>query len=231
MYQTVVNQLFKILNFQFQLPTFLIMILSKLTCLFTSLKIAACLLLLTSASIAFAQSPPAKSTDVSNAGTHYFSDPALSPDGSEIAFVSGGDIWTVPSSGGEARLFVSHPDYESRPVYSPDGRYLAFTSTHSGNGDIYVLTIVSGLLKRLTYDDGLDEISAWSPDSKYIYFSSSSREISSMKDVYRVRLDGGTPMAVSNNRYINEFFAAPSPDGKTLALTACGIASAQWPYA
>ena len=39
----------------------------------------------------------------------YFSDPCPSPDGSEIAFVSGGDIWTVPSKGGEARLLVSHP--------------------------------------------------------------------------------------------------------------------------
>ena len=30
--------------------------------------------------------------------------PAPSPDGSEIAFVSGGDIWTVPADGGEARI-------------------------------------------------------------------------------------------------------------------------------
>ncbi len=204
------------------------MILTKPTLPFPFFKITACLLLLASASFVFAQSPPAKNTDVPNAGTPYFSDPALSPDGSEIAFVSGGDIWTVPANGGEARLLVSHPDYESRPVYSPDGRYLAFTSKRSGNGDIYVLNMESGLLKRLTYDDGLDEISAWSPDGKYIYFSSSSRDISSMRDVYRVRLDGGTPMAVSQNRYINEFFATPSPDGKTLAITARGIASAQW---
>jgi Tol biopolymer transport system component len=35
-------------------------------------------------------------------------EPNISPDGSEIAFVSGGDIWTVASAGGEARLLVSH---------------------------------------------------------------------------------------------------------------------------
>ncbi|HZI01901.1 MAG TPA: hypothetical protein VEX63_12185, partial [Flavisolibacter sp.] len=59
----------------------------------------------------------------------YYSDPALSPNSQELAFVSGGDIWTAPSGGGEARLLVSHPAAESRPLYSPDGKYLAFAST------------------------------------------------------------------------------------------------------
>src|SRR5437763_6167819 len=68
-----------------------------------------------------------------------FAEPAISPDGEEIAFVSGGDIWTVPARGGEARLLVSQPANESRPVYAPDGRSLAFVSTRPGNGDIYLL--------------------------------------------------------------------------------------------
>src|SRR4051795_2441642 len=65
--------------------------------------------------------------------------PALSPDGSEIAFVSSGDIWTIPATGGEARLLVAHGANESRPLYSPDGKRLAFVSDRSGNGDLYVL--------------------------------------------------------------------------------------------
>src|SRR5687768_2921771 len=65
----------------------------------------------------------------------YFTEPSVSPDRTEIAFVSGGDIWTVPAGGGEARLLVSHPATESRPIYSPDGRRLAFISTRTGNGD------------------------------------------------------------------------------------------------
>src|SRR5260370_41386749 len=76
-------------------------------------------------------------------------EPAISPDHSEIAFVSGGDIWTVPSGGGEARLLVSHPATESRPIYSPDGTRLAFVSTRTGGGDIYVLNLRSGDLKRM----------------------------------------------------------------------------------
>ena len=112
-----------------------------------------------------------------------FAEPGLSPDRSEIAFVSGGDIWTVPVSGGEARLLVSHPANESRPMYSPDGRKLAFISNRTGNNDIFVLTLHSGDINRLTFDDGNDVLDAWSRDGKWLYFSSSSRDVSGMNDV------------------------------------------------
>src|SRR3982750_2847370 len=88
----------------------------------------------------------------------YFTEPALSPDRKEIAFVSGGDIWTVPATGGVASLLVSHPANEARPLYSPDGRQLAFISTRTGKGDIYLLTLATGDLNRLTFDDGLDQL-------------------------------------------------------------------------
>ncbi|GAB4005738.1 S41 family peptidase [Spirosoma migulaei] len=157
-----------------------------------------------------------------------YAEPSLSPDGSELAFVSGGDIWTVPTGGGEARLLVSHPDNESRPLYSPDGKYVAFSSSRTGNGDIYLLTLETGTIKRLTYDDGNEVLNAWSRDSKLVYFQSTSRDISGMNDIYRVSITGGTPMPVTADRYANEFYSAPSPDSKTLAFSARGIASNQW---
>lgn len=158
----------------------------------------------------------------------YFTEPSLSPDRKEIAFVSGGDIWTVPATGGVAALLVSHAANEARPLYSPDGRQLAFISNRTGNGDIYLLTLATGELKRLTFDDGLDQLDGWSRDGRWIYFSSGSRDVGGLNDLYRVSVNGGTPMLVSADRYTNEFFSAPSPDGKTLAFTARGIASGQW---
>jgi tricorn protease len=158
----------------------------------------------------------------------YFTEPALSPDRKEIAFVSGGDIWTVPSTGGAASLLVSHSANEARPLYSPDGRQLAFISSRTGNGDIYLLTLASGELKRLTFDDSLDQLDGWSRDARWIYFSSSSKDVGALNDIFRVSVTGGTPMQVSADRYTNEFFSAPSPDGHTLAFSARGIASGQW---
>ena len=157
-----------------------------------------------------------------------FAEPGISPDHTEIAFASGGDIWTVPSTGGVARLLVSHPAHESRPLYSPDGKRLAFISTRTGGGDIYVLTFATGDLSRLTFDDGLDQLDSWSPDGKWVYFSSSSREISGMNDVFRVSANGGTPMPVSADRYTNEYWASPAPNGSAVAVTARGTTSGQW---
>ncbi len=90
----------------------------------------------------------------------YVTEPAMSPDRKEIVFVSGGDIWTVPASGGAASLLVSHPATESRPAFSPDGKRLAFVSNRTGNGDIYVLDFESNDLRRITFDDALDSLDA-----------------------------------------------------------------------
>jgi Tol biopolymer transport system component len=157
-----------------------------------------------------------------------FSEPAISPDRSEIAVVSSGDIWTAPAAGGDARLLVAHEGTESRPRYSPDGKKLAFISDRTGGGDIYILDLGSGRLQQLTFDDGLDRLDGWSADGEWIYFSSTSRDIAGMNDLFRVRAAGGTPMAVSADKYTGEFFAAPSPDGQRIAFSARGNGAAQW---
>lgn len=184
-------------------------------------------LVLAAASATAAAAPHALAAQ-SGAASPALAEPSLSPDGREIAFVSGGDIWTVPSAGGEARLLVAHPANESRPLYSPDGKNIAFVSTRTGNGDVYILELPSGVLRRITFDDAADALSAWSRDGRWLYFHSSAQDIAGMQDVYRVPAAGGTPMPVASDRYATEFFAAPSPDGATLAISARGNASGQW---
>ena len=168
------------------------------------------------------------STCVLAAGIPYLTQPALCPTRPEIAFVSGGDIWVAPAKGGEAHLLVSHPADESRPLYSPDGTRLAFVSTRTGGGDIYVLTLASGELKRLTFDDGMEQLDAWSRDGRWIYFSTGSHDVGRKNDLYRVSAEGGTPLPVSADRFTNEFQAAPAPDGTTVAFAARGVGDQQW---
>ena len=192
------------------------------------MKIRIALLLLAAAAVSSLRVAGQAPVAPADAARPSFAEPAVSPDGREIAFVSGGDVWTVAAAGGEARLLVSGPSTESRPVFAPDGRSLAFVSTRTGAGDIYRLDFASGELRRLTFDDGPEALDAWSADGKWIYFSSSTGDIAGMNDVYRVAAEGGTPMPVTADRYVSEYFAAPSPDGRAVAFTARGISSSQW---
>src|SRR5579862_2454155 len=87
--------------------------------------------------------------------------PSLSPDARTIAFVSGGNVWTVPAGGGTARLLVADGATSERPIFSPDGTKLAYISSKTGNGDIYLLRLSDGSVSRLTYDDGYDQLDGW----------------------------------------------------------------------
>jgi Tol biopolymer transport system component/C-terminal processing protease CtpA/Prc len=155
-------------------------------------------------------------------------EPSLSPDGTEIAFVSGGDIWTAPANGGVASLLVTDPATEGRPLWSPDGRQIAFTSTRNGSPNIYVMDLATGKLRRITWSDAAEQLDAWSRDGKWLYFSSGAGDVARQNDVYRVSSLGGTPLEVSRERYLGEFHSAPSPDGQTIALMAKGMSANQW---
>jgi Tol biopolymer transport system component/C-terminal processing protease CtpA/Prc len=166
--------------------------------------------------------------DVVPAPKPSFAQPAISPDGTRVAFVSGGAIWEVPATGGAAHLMVADKGADSRPLFSPDGNRLAFESDATGDGDIYVLDIATGKLSRATYADGPDELSGWSRDGKWLYFSSGRDNVGGFDAVYRVRAIGGTPMPVSLEPYRDEEQGVPSPDNATVALVGGGMGAFQW---
>lgn len=162
-------------------------------------------------------------------GTPSFYEPGISPDGDQIAFVSGGDIWTVPAEGGQARILVAHSAHESRPLFSPDGTTLAFNSNRHGGLDIFLMDLATGEVRRLTHDSGSEQLNGWSRDGEWVYFSTNVQDVNGVSDVFRVRASGGTPMPVAGDRYASEYFASPSPEPGLLAIAArARMAQGQW---
>ena len=162
------------------------------------------------------------------AGKASLAQPAVSPDGKEVAFVSGGNIWAVPAEGGDAHILIAGAGDVGRPLYSPDGKQIAFASSRTGNGDIYLFTPETGGLRRVTFDDAPERPDAWSPDGKYLYYTTGGHDVGGCTDVYRVEAAGGTPMPVAAETYRSEFCAAPNRDGHTVAFCADGMAYSQW---
>jgi dipeptidyl aminopeptidase/acylaminoacyl peptidase len=70
---------------------------------------------------------------------------------------------------------------------SPDGTRVAVTRGDTGDGDIWLLAFSSGIDTRFTFDPAMDFDPAWSPDGKYVAFSSNRAGNS---DLYRHASDG-----------------------------------------
>lgn len=83
--------------------------------------------------------------------------PAISPDGSSIAFTYKGDIYTVGASGGEAKRLTFHKAHDYKAVWSNDSQNIAFASNRFGNFDVYLMNAAGGTASRLTYHSSDEE--------------------------------------------------------------------------
>ncbi|MEQ8790193.1 MAG: S41 family peptidase [Pirellulaceae bacterium] len=97
--------------------------------------------------------------------------PALSPDGSTLAFAYDGDVWTVPIAGGAARRLTFHPADDGRPHFSPDGKQLAFVSDREAGSQVFVMSSEGGAPRQVTHHTEGYDIEDWYPDGKTLLLS------------------------------------------------------------
>jgi Tol biopolymer transport system component/DNA-binding winged helix-turn-helix (wHTH) protein len=107
--------------------------------------------------------------------------PSLSPDGSYVAYASGGpqndnfDIYVKQIGGGPPLRLTSDPAVDKYPAWSPDGHSIAFVRERGDKQEVFVIPALGGPEQRLAeIASESSELSllppylSWSRDSKYL---------------------------------------------------------------
>jgi tricorn protease len=145
-----------------------------------------------------------------------------------IVFVYGGDLWTVPRTGGTARRLTANPSIKRYPKYSPDGKWIAFTGNYDGNSDVYIIPAEGGEPKRLTWHPFPDEVVGWTPDGKAVLFRSLRTSFHSRAPkFFTVPVTGGLETELPLPEAIGGSF---SPDSTKIAYNRIDKEGSPWKW-
>ncbi len=86
------------------------------------------------------------------------------------------DIYIAEPDGTSPKLLIGEEGYDAEANVSPDGKYIVFTSTRSGDLELWRYEISTGKLLQLTNKLGYDGGAFFSRDSKYIVWRASRLE-------------------------------------------------------
>ncbi len=93
----------------------------------------------------------------------------VSPDGKTIVFDLLGDIYSLPISGGKAKLLSGGLPYEIQPRFTADGRHITFTSDREGGDNIWIMDRIGENRKSITKEKfRLLNGAVSTPDGQYI---------------------------------------------------------------
>jgi eukaryotic-like serine/threonine-protein kinase len=144
------------------------------------------------------------------------SDPAYSPNGKRIAFMSeqsgAPEVWICDPDGLNAVQLTSFGGAAlNGPKWSPDGQSIAIYRGEE-RGQVYVVSATGSVPRRLTTPPNADQWPFWSQDGRWLYFSSKR---SGQWAIWKMPPQGGEAIRVTRTQEIADV-PHESPDGKFL---------------
>ncbi len=156
--------------------------------------------------------------------------PALSPDGSQVAFFSERDfyfvdLWLADARTGEVKRRILKSSWSSnyetfrfinsQANWSPDGRFLAFAAKRGPRDDIVIVDVKRNKeVKRIRVNLNGVATPAWSPDGERLVFTGYD---GGLTDLFIVNRDGTGLRRLTEDKYA-DLHPVWSPDGKTIAF-------------
>jgi TolB protein len=146
--------------------------------------------------------------------------PVWSPSGTKVAYVSFElrkpvvYIHDLPT--GRRYVVSNQKGSNSAPAWSPDSQTLALALTLTGNTQIYSVNSTGGDLRRLTRGTSIDTEPTYSPDGRWIYFTS---DRGGAPQIYRMPAGGESQGSAQRVTFTGSYNTSPriSPDGRLLA--------------
>jgi Tol biopolymer transport system component len=158
-------------------------------------------------------------------GLFFQTEPAWSPDGTQIAFESARsgsfDIYVMRADGTGTRRLTSTEEDDRHPTWSSDGSSIAFS--RGTPGDIYVMDADGSRARPLLANPTGESEPAWSPDGKWIAYV--QREPGSpVRELWLMRSDGSGShrLTALDASSLNPAWA---PDSRRLAFASNVVAS------
>ncbi len=144
-------------------------------------------------------------------------------------FVDGKYVWPIYSSyniysanpdGTDQQILISSDSYDAEATVSPDGKYMIFTSTRTGDLELWRYEFASGNLLQLTDKLGYDGGAFFSHDSKKIVWRA-SRPVGEAEAQYKELLVQGLVEPTALNIFTADI------DGKNV-VQVTDLAGANW---